>query len=96
MPLDLEIIIAKMLEKDPDRRYPNVDTILVDLQRATAKLHLVYSQEVFRDWMEEHEYESVSQMCGAVRHSAIADPSAYERANYIGNLVRYTSAFLGT
>ena len=57
--------------------------------------HVATIERQLRDWMEEHEYESVSQMCGAVRHSAVADPAAYERANYIGNLVRYTSAFLG-
>ena len=57
--------------------------------------HIATIERQLRDWMDEHEYESVAQMCGAVRHSAVADPAAYERANYIGNLVRYTSAFLG-
>lgn len=46
-------------------------------------------------WMEEHEYESVAQMRGAVRREASADPEAYERANYIGNLAVHTSRFLG-
>ena len=34
-------------------------------------------------------------MRGAVSRAAVADPSAYERANYIGNLASYTSRFLG-
>jgi serine/threonine protein kinase len=53
VPYDIEVVIAKMLEKDPDRRYQNVDAILGDLQRITAKLQLVYSQEVLRDWMTD-------------------------------------------
>jgi len=35
------------------------------------------------DWMEEREYESVEQMKGAMSHRHVADPSAFERANYI-------------
>ncbi len=46
--------------------------------------------------MVEHEYESVTQMRGAVASHAATDPSAYERANYIGNLASYTSRFVGT
>jgi dihydroorotate dehydrogenase (fumarate) len=47
------------------------------------------------DWMSEHDYHSVTEMRGAVRRDAAADPEAYERANYIGNLTTYTSRFLG-
>ncbi len=35
------------------------------------------------DWMEKHEYESVAQMTGAVSHRTSADPSLFERANYM-------------
>lgn len=35
------------------------------------------------EWMEKHEYESVAQMTGAVSHRTSADPSAFERANYM-------------
>ena len=48
-----------------------------------------------REWMREHEYVSVAQMRGAVSRDAVADPAAYERANYIGNITSYTSRFLG-
>ena len=34
-------------------------------------------------WMEEHEYESVSQMRGAMAQQAVAEPNAFERANYM-------------
>lgn len=57
--------------------------------------HLATIEAQLRDWMSEHEYESVTQMRGAVSRASSADPSAYERANYIGNLASYTSNFLG-
>jgi dihydroorotate dehydrogenase (fumarate) len=34
-------------------------------------------------WMEEYEYESVSMMQGSMSQKNIADPSAFERANYM-------------
>ncbi len=34
-------------------------------------------------WMEEHEYESLSQLRGSMNLASCPDPSAYERANYI-------------
>lgn len=40
-------------------------------------------------WMEQHEYESVSQMRGAMNASAVADPSVYQRANYLKMLSSY-------
>ena len=56
--------------------------------------HLSVMEEQLVDWMTQHEYRSVEQMRGAVSRDAAADPSAYERANYIGNLTTYTSSFL--
>lgn len=35
------------------------------------------------NWMDEYEYESVRQMCGAMSQKNVADPSAFERANYM-------------
>ena len=34
-------------------------------------------------WLEENEYESIKQMQGSMSQQAIADPSAFERANYM-------------
>jgi len=34
-------------------------------------------------WMEEHEYESVTQMRGCMSQQAVAEPAAFERANYM-------------
>ena len=39
-----------------------------------------------RAWMGEHEYESVSQLRGSASRTAVADPSAFERANYMQTL----------
>jgi dihydroorotate dehydrogenase (fumarate) len=57
--------------------------------------HIATMEEELAEWMADHDYHSIDEMRGAARREASADPSAYERANYIGNLVRYTSAFLG-
>jgi dihydroorotate dehydrogenase (fumarate) len=35
------------------------------------------------DWMEKHEYESIEQMRGSMSHKSVANPAAFERANYM-------------
>ena len=40
-------------------------------------------------WMQEHEYVSVSQMKGSMSQKSVADPSAFERANYMKALNSY-------
>ena len=40
-------------------------------------------------WMLEHEYISVAQMKGSMSQKSVADPSAYERANYMKALQSY-------
>ena len=45
-------------------------------------------QELDR-WLLEHEYESVKQMRGSMSQKSVADPSAFERANYMKALNRY-------
>jgi len=37
----------------------------------------------FARWMEEHEYESIDQLRGALNLKTCPDPGAYERANYM-------------
>lgn len=34
-------------------------------------------------WMEEHEYESITEMRGCMSQQAVAEPAAFERANYM-------------
>lgn len=45
--------------------------------------HLRTMETELRGWMEAHEYESVEQMRGSVSQMNSADPSAFERAQYI-------------
>jgi len=40
-------------------------------------------------WMEEKEYESVDQMRGAMSSASVAEPAAFERANYLKILQSY-------
>ncbi len=39
--------------------------------------------EALENWMEEHEYESVTQMRGSMSQQHVAEPAAFERANYM-------------
>lgn len=55
---------------------------------ASALLHhgIDYLRQVLREletWMEEHEYDSVRQMQGSMSQKSVAEPAAFERANYI-------------
>jgi dihydroorotate dehydrogenase (fumarate) len=40
-------------------------------------------------WMEENEYESIQQMQGSMSQKSVADPAAFERANYMKVLNSY-------
>lgn len=40
-------------------------------------------------WMEEHEYESIRQMQGSMSYRSVAQPAAFERANYMRVLRSY-------
>ena len=40
-------------------------------------------------WMEEHEYESIRQMQGSLSQQKVAEPAAFERANYMKVLSSY-------
>jgi dihydroorotate dehydrogenase (fumarate) len=45
--------------------------------------HLRSIEQGVRQWMESHEYESVQQMKGSMSQMRCADPSAFERAQYM-------------
>jgi dihydroorotate dehydrogenase (fumarate) len=34
-------------------------------------------------WMKEYEYKSITQMKGSMSHKSVAEPAAFERANYM-------------
>lgn len=42
-------------------------------------------------WMEEHEYESISQMQGSMSRLSAGEPAALQRANYMRVIGSYTS-----
>jgi len=42
-------------------------------------------------WMEEHEYESVRQLQGSLSQKKCADPTAFERAQYMKALCGYSA-----
>ncbi len=51
-------------------------------------------QEMLTDmerWMMDHEYTSVKQLKGSMSQKSVADPSAFERANYMKALNKFTS-----
>lgn len=45
-------------------------------------------------WMDKRHYTSVQQMKGSMSQQKVADPSAFERANYIKILESYKSPYL--
>jgi len=45
--------------------------------------HVRHIEHGFREWMEDHEYESVQQMQGSMSQIRCPDPGAFERAQYM-------------
>jgi dihydroorotate dehydrogenase (fumarate) len=57
------------------------------LKNGTAHVKTVL--EDLTHWMEEHEYESIQQMRGSMSQKSVAQPAAFERANYMRVLRSY-------
>jgi len=51
--------------------------------------HIRVMLDGLRRWMDEHEYHSIRQMRGSMSQHAVAQPAAYERANYMQVLRSY-------
>lgn len=45
-------------------------------------------------WMEEFEYDSVKKMIGSMSQQSVADPSSFERANYMKALTSFDNRIL--
>lgn len=58
------------------------------LARGVGRLGQILAD--MRAWMETHEYESIEQMCGSMSQRAVADPAAFERANYMRALQSFS------
>ncbi len=57
------------------------------LQNGMRRIGQVLNEVVA--WLSEHEYESVTQMIGAMSQKHCAEPAAFERANYMKMLQSY-------
>lgn len=57
------------------------------LQNGVRRIGQVLNELV--TWLSEHEYESVTQMIGAMSQKHCAEPAAFERANYMKMLQSY-------
>lgn len=57
------------------------------LQHGVGRISEILSD--MQRWMEEHEYESVAQMQGSMSQKNVAEPAAFERANYMKVLASY-------
>jgi dihydroorotate dehydrogenase (fumarate) len=57
------------------------------LQNGIRRIGQVLNE--FVTWLNEHEYESVTQMIGAMSQKHCAEPAAFERANYMKMLQSY-------
>ncbi|MFL6284823.1 MAG: dihydroorotate dehydrogenase-like protein [Pyrinomonadaceae bacterium] len=57
------------------------------LQNGVERITAVLAE--LEEWMERNEYVSVRQMIGSMSRSNVADPTAFERANYMKMLASY-------
>ncbi len=53
--------------------------------------HIRKVERELRSWLEEHEYESVTQLRGSATSATSSDPSAFERNNYVATLHSWAS-----
>jgi dihydroorotate dehydrogenase (fumarate) len=57
------------------------------LQNGTGRItHILHE---LKEWMEEHEYDSIRQMIGSMSQQNVSEPMAFERANYMKMLAAY-------
>jgi dihydroorotate dehydrogenase (fumarate) len=54
--------------------------------------HVRAMEEELVAWMADHEYESVDQLRGSASQATVADPSTFERANYMRTLRSWTAS----
>ncbi len=56
-------------------------------------MHIADVLKNLNQWMINHEYVSIAQMKGSMSQKSVADPSAFERANYMKALNQYKQNF---
>lgn len=58
-------------------------TMLCSVLLRKGMPHMKVIEQEMRQWMEQHEYESVAQLKGSLSQKNCPDPSAFERAQYM-------------
>lgn len=66
--------VAMMASALLQRGIPHAASVLADFDR----------------WLEDHQYDSVQQMCGSMSRRSVEDPTAFDRGNYMRVLSSYT------
>jgi len=64
---------------------------------ALIKNGIAYASSMIEElaqWMDENEYESVEQMRGILSQKKVAEPAAFERANYMKALTLYDNRIM--
>jgi len=67
-------------------------TMLCSVLLAKGIPHLAQLEREVRQWMEDHEYESVAQLKGSMSQKNCPDPSAFERGQYVRVISAYRRA----
>jgi dihydroorotate dehydrogenase (fumarate) len=70
----------------------NVVMMASALLRAGPKA-LTAVQVGLQTWLEENDYQSVAQARGSLSQRSVADPSAFERSNYMKTLTSYVPSW---
>ncbi len=65
-------------------------TLLASALLRNGPAHLGTLRAELIEWMVEHEYESIEQLRGSVSQRHVADPEAFERANYMRTLMSWS------
>ena len=52
--------------------------------------------EEFNQWMDDYDYKSVEQMRGVLSQKSVAEPAAFERANYMKALTLFDNSIMYT
>lgn len=61
-------------------------TMLCSVLMRRGIAHLAVIERELREWMEQHEYESVEQLKGSLSQAKCPNPAAFERALYLYTL----------
>jgi dihydroorotate dehydrogenase (fumarate) len=62
------------------------------LEKGTRRITELNSQLL--DWMVRYEYKSIKQMRGSMSQKNVAEPAAFERANYMRALTSFDNKLI--